>query len=135
MNFMPGEDAEALRAAVLRSLPGQLTGADEFTEVYPAEVRVPAGDLLGEAGQGWQVAMTTLANQRVWIGARPAERGAGPVAQAVQVYRRAAAEGRADAAMAERLMLLCTKAEAARLGLPGEPRADRDLPWRQLRRS
>jgi 3-oxochol-4-en-24-oyl-CoA dehydrogenase len=61
------------------------------------------------------VAMTTLANERVWIGARPAERGSGPIAQAVQAYRRAAAEGRADAAAAERLMLLWTKAEAARL--------------------
>jgi 3-oxochol-4-en-24-oyl-CoA dehydrogenase len=93
----------------------QLTGEAEFNEVYLTEVRVPAGDLLGEVGQGWQVAMTTLANERVWIGARPAERGSGPIAQAVQAYRRAAAEGRADAAAAERLMLLWTKAEAARL--------------------
>jgi hypothetical protein len=40
--------------------------------------------------------MTTLANERVWIGARPGGRGTGPIGQAVQAYRRAAAEGRAD---------------------------------------
>ena len=93
----------------------QLTGEAEFNEVYLTDVRVPATDLLGEAGQGWQVAMTTLANERVWIGARPSARGAGPIGQAVQAYRRAAAEGRAGPAATERLMLLWTRAEAARL--------------------
>jgi 3-oxochol-4-en-24-oyl-CoA dehydrogenase len=66
-------------------------------------------------GQGWQVAMTTLANERVWIGGRASARGSGPIGQAVQAYREAATGGRADAAAAERLMLLWTKTEAARL--------------------
>jgi alkylation response protein AidB-like acyl-CoA dehydrogenase len=102
----PGIETRSLR---------QLTGEAEFNEVYLTDVRVPAGDLLGEAGQGWQVAMTTLANERVWIGARPTTRGSGPIGQAVQAYRRAAGEGRADTAALERLMLLWTRAEAARL--------------------
>jgi alkylation response protein AidB-like acyl-CoA dehydrogenase len=102
----PGVEVRPLR---------QLTGEAEFNEVYLTEVRVPAGDLLGEVGQGWQVAMTTLANERVWIGARPGARGTGPIGQAVQAYRRAAAQGHADPAAAERLMLLWTRAEAARL--------------------
>ena len=102
----PGVEVRPLR---------QLTGEAEFNEVYLTEVRVPAGDLLGEVGQGWPVAMTTLANERVWIGARPRARGTGPIGQAVQAYRRAAAEGRADPTAAERLMLLWTRAEAARL--------------------
>jgi 3-oxochol-4-en-24-oyl-CoA dehydrogenase len=102
----PGVEVRPLR---------QLTGEAEFNEIYLTEVRIPASDLLGEVGQGWQVAMTTLANERVWIGGRASARGSGPIGQAVQAYREAAAGGRADAAAAERLMLLWTKTEAARL--------------------
>jgi alkylation response protein AidB-like acyl-CoA dehydrogenase len=42
-------------------------------------------------------------------------RGGGPIGQAIAVYRAAAADGRVDAATIERLMLLWTRAEAARL--------------------
>lgn len=93
----------------------QLTGEAEFNEVFLTDVRVPASDVLGEVGQGWQVAMTTLANERISIGARPTLRGEGPIGRAVETYREALAAGRADAVTAERLMLLWTRAEAARL--------------------
>ena len=93
----------------------QLTGEAEFNEVFLTDVRIPASDVLGEVGQGWQVAMTTLANERISIGARPAQRGEGPIGRAVETYREALAAGRADAATTERLMLLWTRAEAARL--------------------
>jgi alkylation response protein AidB-like acyl-CoA dehydrogenase len=42
----------------------QLTGSDEFNEVFLEEVRVPADHLIGEATQGWQIAQTTLAHER-----------------------------------------------------------------------
>jgi alkylation response protein AidB-like acyl-CoA dehydrogenase len=93
----------------------QLTGEAEFNEVYLTDVRVPASAILGQVGQGWQVAMTTLASERVSLGARPVPRGGGPIGQAIAVYRAAAADGRVDAATIERLMLLWTRAEAARL--------------------
>ncbi|WP_433359854.1 acyl-CoA dehydrogenase [Streptosporangium sp. CA-115845] len=102
----PGVEVRPLR---------QLTGEAEFNEVYLTDVRIPAANVLGEVGQGWQVAMTTLANERVSLGGRAAERGGGPIAQAVEVYRAALAEGRVDAATTERFMLLWTQAEAARL--------------------
>ncbi|WAJ43279.1 acyl-CoA dehydrogenase [Mycobacterium sp. Aquia_216] len=93
----------------------QLTGEAEFNEVYLTEVRIPVADVLGEVGQGWGVAMTTLANERISIGARPAQRGEGPIGRAVEIYCEAASAGRADAVATERLMLLWTQAEAARL--------------------
>ena len=39
-------------------------GAAEFCEVFYDDVAVPAGNLVGEAGQGWAYAMTTLAYER-----------------------------------------------------------------------
>ncbi len=44
-----------------------LTGADEFSEIFFDEVRVPRSALLGPINQGWQVAMTTLSNERSGI--------------------------------------------------------------------
>ncbi len=52
----PGVEVRPLR---------QITGSSEFTEVFLTGVRVPAGDLLGDPGEGWRYARTTLANERV----------------------------------------------------------------------
>ena len=40
----------------------QLTGGAGFNEVYFTDVRIPDSQRLGEVGQGWQVALTTLMN-------------------------------------------------------------------------
>ncbi|HEX9775668.1 MAG TPA: acyl-CoA dehydrogenase family protein [Actinomycetota bacterium] len=42
----------------------QITGDAEFNEVFLTDVRVPAENLVGEAGQGWVYANTTLAHER-----------------------------------------------------------------------
>jgi len=55
----PGVDIRPLR---------QMTGHAEFNEVYLEEVRLPANAQLGPEGKGWQVATTTLMNERVSIG-------------------------------------------------------------------
>ena len=47
----------------------QMTGEAEFDEVFLTDVRVDAGCLLGEPGQGWAIAMATLTNERGHIGA------------------------------------------------------------------
>ena len=47
----------------------QLTGDSDFNEVYFYDVRVPDSQRLGEVGQGWQVSLTTLMNERAAIGA------------------------------------------------------------------
>jgi alkylation response protein AidB-like acyl-CoA dehydrogenase len=46
----------------------QMSGASGFNEVYFTDVRVPDAQRLGEVGQGWQVALTTLMNERAAIG-------------------------------------------------------------------
>ena len=46
----------------------QMSGASGFNEVYFTDVRVSDSQRLGEVGQGWQVALTTLMNERASIG-------------------------------------------------------------------
>lgn len=46
----------------------QANGDSGFNEVYFDSVRIPNSQRLGEVGQGWQVALTTLMNERLAIG-------------------------------------------------------------------
>jgi alkylation response protein AidB-like acyl-CoA dehydrogenase len=46
-----------------------MTGEAEFNEVYFTDARVPDSARLGGVGDGWRVALTTLMNERVAIGA------------------------------------------------------------------
>ena len=47
----------------------QISGDANFNEVYFTDVRVSDSQRLGAEGQGWQVALTTLMNERASIGA------------------------------------------------------------------
>lgn len=49
----------------------QASGGREFNEVYFTDVRVKDTDRLGEAGQGWKVALFTLMNERLAVGGSP----------------------------------------------------------------
>lgn len=42
----------------------QLTGSEEFNEVFLDEVRVPAANLIGAINRGWEIASTTLSHER-----------------------------------------------------------------------
>ncbi len=46
----------------------QANGNSEFNEVYFDNVRIPDHQRLGEVGDGWKVAITTLMNERLAIG-------------------------------------------------------------------
>ncbi len=46
----------------------QITGEAEFNEIFFADVEVPAENVIGEPGHGWQVAMTTLMHERAALG-------------------------------------------------------------------
>ncbi len=46
----------------------QITGDAEFNEIFFKDVHVPKSQILGEAGKGWAVAMTTLLHERGTLG-------------------------------------------------------------------
>jgi acyl-CoA dehydrogenase len=55
----PGVDVRPLR---------QVTGVAHFNEVFLTDVAVPAENVVGPVGEGWRTAMTTLMNERTFIG-------------------------------------------------------------------
>jgi len=55
----PGVEVRPLR---------QITGEAEFNEIFFTDVKVPVENVLGEVGQGWAVAMTTLLHERGTLG-------------------------------------------------------------------
>jgi alkylation response protein AidB-like acyl-CoA dehydrogenase len=55
----PGVEVRPLR---------QITGEAEFNEIFFSDVEVPVESRLGDEGQGWQVAMTTLLHERATLG-------------------------------------------------------------------
>lgn len=102
----PGVDVRPLR---------QMTGEAEFNEVYLTDVRVPDADRIGDVGEGWRVAMTTLMNERTTIGggAGPPGRGSGAIAEAVRIWHDEVAEQRP--ADRDRLARAWIEAEVLRL--------------------
>jgi alkylation response protein AidB-like acyl-CoA dehydrogenase len=46
----------------------QVTGASEFNEVFLTDVRTPANWIVGQPGDGWRVANTTLLHERASVG-------------------------------------------------------------------
>ncbi|MEM7217132.1 MAG: acyl-CoA dehydrogenase family protein [Pseudomonadota bacterium] len=46
----------------------QISGDANFNEVYFTDVRIPDSQRMGAVGQGWQVSLTTLMNERASIG-------------------------------------------------------------------
>ena len=55
----PGVEVRPLR---------QITGEAKFNEIFCTGVEVPAENVLGDVGGGWQVAMTTLLHERGTLG-------------------------------------------------------------------
>ena len=65
----------------------QITGEAEFNEVFFTDARVADADRLGGVGEGWSVAVTTLMNERVSIGGNVAPRNAGPIGDALRIWK------------------------------------------------
>jgi len=46
----------------------QASGASGFNEIFFTDVKIPDSQRVGEVGQGWQVALTTLMHERLAVG-------------------------------------------------------------------
>lgn len=100
----PGVEVRPLR---------QITGEAEFNEVFLTDVRIPDSRRLGEIGDGWRVAQTTLMNERVSIGGMRIPREGGMIGPVVKTWRERPCLRTHDAH--QRLLKLWVEAEVARL--------------------
>ncbi|MBT2368962.1 acyl-CoA dehydrogenase family protein [Streptomyces sp. ISL-10] len=100
----PGVEVRPLR---------QITGEAEFNEVFLTEVRIPDAHRLGEVGEGWKVAQTTLMNERVSIGGMRLPREGGMIGPVARTWRERP-ELRTHE-LHQRLLTLWVEAEVARL--------------------
>ncbi len=100
----PGVEVRPLR---------QITGEAEFNEVFMTDARVPDANRLGAVGEGWKVAQTTLMNERVAIGSRPAPRDGGMSGVVAQTWRDHPENHTPE--LHDRLLDLWTRSEALRL--------------------
>jgi alkylation response protein AidB-like acyl-CoA dehydrogenase len=100
----PGVEVRPLR---------QMTGEAEFNEVFFDDLRVPDAERLGDVGDGWRVALTTLMNERVAIGGaiQPA-RGSGIIREALRAWDET---GHDDPVRRDALTALWIRAEVLRL--------------------
>ncbi|MFM9453985.1 acyl-CoA dehydrogenase family protein [Streptomyces europaeiscabiei] len=100
----PGVEVRPLR---------QVTGEAEFNEVFITDVRIPDARRLGEVGDGWKVAQTTLNNERVAIGGMRLPREGGMIGPVARTWRERPELRTHD--LHQRLLKLWVEAEAARL--------------------
>ena len=94
----------------------QITGEAEFNEVYMTDARVPDANRIGEVGEGWRVALTTLMNERTAIGGGGGgnAKRRGPIDDAVRIWHDTPVDQR-SAAHLDQLMRLWCKSEVLRL--------------------
>jgi alkylation response protein AidB-like acyl-CoA dehydrogenase len=69
----------------------QMTGHSTFNEVFLSDVSIPDTFRVGPVGEGWRVALTTLANERNAIAADPASATEGPLGHLIAAWE--ASEG------------------------------------------
>ncbi|MFM8484664.1 MAG: acyl-CoA dehydrogenase family protein, partial [Actinomycetota bacterium] len=103
----PGVEVRPLR---------QITGEAEFNEVYLTDARIPDAHRIGDVGEGWRVALTTLMNERTAIGGGGGgtTRRRGPIDEVVKIWKDRPESDR-SAAHKDRLMQLWCRSETLRL--------------------
>ncbi|MFC8090015.1 acyl-CoA dehydrogenase family protein [Streptomyces sp. NPDC057301] len=100
----PGVEVRPLR---------QITGEAEFNEVFLTDVRIPDSRRLGEVGDGWRVAQTTLNNERVAIGGMRLPREGGMIGPIATTWRERPELRTHD--LHQRLLKLWVESEVSRL--------------------
>jgi len=114
----PGVEVRPLR---------QLTGDSEFNEVFFTDAVVPDSQRLGEVGQGWMVALTTLMNERTTLGGTELALDRGTIAgPAIKLWQQ---RGLTDPDLRSQLVDLWLDSEAHRaLHARGQVRAESGNP-------
>ncbi len=92
----------------------QITGEAEFNEVYLTDVRIPDSNRIGDVGEGWRAALTTLMNERTAIGGGTPKQGGGSIGHLLAVWNKLAPYEQTPVRR-ESVMKLWSKAEALRL--------------------
>jgi len=96
----------------------QITGEAEFNEVYMTDARIPDANRIGDRGEGWRAALTTLMNERTAIGGGGGggapKQGSGSISHLVQVWESLDDNRKGDADRDE-VMQLWIRAEILRL--------------------
>jgi alkylation response protein AidB-like acyl-CoA dehydrogenase len=124
----PGVEVRPLR---------QITGEAEFNEIFFTGVEVPAENVLGEIGGGWQVAMTTLLHERGTLGVALVSRLEVAVGKLLELARdRGATPAQRDAIAREWIELEALRLTAYRSlsalvrgGIPGPEGSILKLQW------
>jgi len=93
----------------------QITGEAEFNEVFMTDVRIPNSLMLGREGDGWNVAITTLMNERVALGGGDTGKGGGNISVLLSLWEQARAEGRDNAVTRDKVARRWIEAEVLRL--------------------
>ena len=98
----------------------QITGEAEFNEVFLTDVRIADNQRLGDEGDGWRVAITTLMNERVALGGGSGGKGGGPIRTLMNLWNTKKDElGEHDRkVMRDQVADLWIKAEILRLTNP-----------------
>ncbi len=120
----------------------QITGDAEFNEIFFKDVKVPKSQVLGEPGNGWAVAMTTLLHERGTLGLALATRAQ---ITAAELAGRARELGRgSDPLVRQRIAQHTIEARALQLngyravtavkrsGIPGPEGSILKLMWSEL---
>ena len=92
----------------------QMTGEAEFNEVYFTDTRIADSEMLGNAGDGWRVSLTTLMNERVSIGGTIPTKGSGPIQALTGMWAKLDQDRRTPAVL-DSIMQLWSRAEVLRL--------------------
>ncbi|MFM8626241.1 MAG: acyl-CoA dehydrogenase family protein [Actinomycetota bacterium] len=93
----------------------QITGEAEFNEVYMTDVRVPDAHRIGDEGEGWRVALTTLMNERTAIGGGGGgnAKRRGPIDEVIRIWSETPVDAR-NSAHRDTLMALYCRSEVLR---------------------
>lgn len=96
----------------------QITGEAEFNEIFLTDVRIPHDRMFGDEGNGWQVAITTLMNERSALGGGSGHRKAGPTATLQALWNdrdKTSGSAAADAILRDRVTQIHIEAELLRI--------------------